>query len=286
MISKLYKNKDIVYSCEVFPPKKDDEFNKIFACLDSLGELGLDFISVTYGAGGSNAVKNVDIASYIKNKLNIEALAHMTCVGFKKEQLISGIKALEDAGVTSVLALRGDRPKAMTDEEFNSREFEYASDMIKFIKSISSMETAGACYPEKHFEAISTKADIDALKIKVESGCDFLISQLFLDNDRFYELLEKTEKLGIDVPISAGIMPITSAKQLGTTVSLSGTSIPKLFSDIVAKYSENPEDMYKAGVDYAIRQALDLKAHGVRGIHGYVMNKPTLAKDFMGAVMA
>lgn len=272
-------------SFEVFPPKKDGEFEKAFETLDSLAALSPDFISVTYGAGGSRSGKTIEIASYIQNRLGINAVAHMTCVGSKKEQLLSVYKALKEANVNHILALRGDRPREMSDEQFESRDFAHASDMMLFLKENTDLHLAGACYPEKHFESFSLESDINNLKKKQEAGAEFLISQLFFDNDYYYNFLEKAEKKGITIPICAGIMPITSSKQIGTTITLAGSSIPKPLADIIATYGENPEEMRKAGIDYATRQILDLQENGVKHIHLYTMNKPKMAKEIVDGII-
>lgn len=265
-------------SFEVFPPKKDGEFEAAFEVLDELATLNPDFISVTYGAGGSRSKKTVEIASYIQNKLHIDAFAHMTCVGCKKDDLLKVCDDLKANGIKHVLALRGDRPKDMTDEQFNSRDFTYASDMIRFLKANTDLELAGGCYPEKHFECFSMESDLLHLKEKQDAGASMFISQLFFDNDAYYRFLEKAVAKQITVPIHAGIMPITTAKQLGTTITLSGSSIPKALSDIIATYGDNAEDMRKAGIDYAIRQIQDLKTNGVDNVHIYTMNKPSVAR--------
>ncbi len=284
MIKDIFTNKKPTLSFEVFPPKKDDEFEGVYQTLDKLGKLNPDFISVTYGAGGSRSKKTAEIASYIQNTLKIDALAHMTCVGNKKEDIDQVCQELTAANVSHVLALRGDRPAYMDDAQYESREFAYANELVSYLKSKGTFQVAGACYPEKHFEAMSKRADLARLKDKVNAGCDFLITQLFMDNDVFYEFQENCLASGITVPICAGIMPITSAKQVATTISLSGTSIPKAFADLVAKYSENPEDMKKAGIDYAIRQIQDLKNYGADGIHLYTMNRPKMATEIVEAI--
>lgn len=280
MIQDMFENKRTV-SFEVFPPKKDGEFDAAFDVLRAMGELSPDFISVTYGAGGSRAGKTVEIASYIQNTLGIDSMAHLTCIGSRKEQLLQVCDALKENGVNHVLALRGDRPKDMSDEQFAARDFSHASDMMTFLKENTDFHIAGACYPEKHFEAFSMEADLNNLKKKQEAGAEFLISQLFFDNDFYYDFLERAAKKGITVPICAGIMPITSAKQIGTTITLAGSSVPKAFADLIASYGENPEDMRKAGIDYAIRQIRDLQENGVNDIHIYTMNKPKTAKEIV-----
>lgn len=271
-------------SLEVFPPKKDGEFEKAFETLDSMAALKPDFISVTYGAGGSNAGKTIEIASYIQNKLGIDAIAHMTCVGNKKEQLMSVYEALNAAGIQHVLALRGDRPRDMSDEQFASRDFEHASDMMAYLRENTTLHMAGACYPEKHYESFSMETDLNNLRKKQENGAEFLISQLFFDNDFYYNFLEKASKKGITIPICAGIMPITSSKQIGTTISLAGSSVPKALADIIATYGDDPEEMRKAGIDYAIRQIRDLQENGVNHIHLYTMNKPKMAGEIVSAI--
>ena len=283
MIQNMFENKRSI-SFEVFPPKKDGEFEAAFEILDAMGKLSPDFISVTYGAGGSRSGKTVEIASYIQNKLGIDAMAHVTCVGSKKEQLLEVYSALKENGVSHVLALRGDRPKDMSDEQFASRDFAHASDMMAFLKENTDLHMAGACYPEKHFESFSMESDLNNLKKKQDAGAEFFISQLFFDNDFYYSFLERASKKGITVPICAGIMPITSAKQIGTTITLAGSSVPKALADIIATYGENPEDMRKAGIDYAIRQIRDLQENGVNDIHIYTMNKPKMAKEIVDSI--
>lgn len=283
MLQNMFNNKRTV-SFEVFPPKKDGEFEAAFETLDALGRLNPDFISVTYGAGGSRSGKTVEIASYIQNKLGIDAMAHMTCVGSRREELLKVARSLEENHVQHVLALRGDRPRDMTDEQFHSRDFEHASDMMTFLKDSTGLHICGACYPEKHFESFSMEADLRHLKQKQDAGAEFFISQLFFDNDYYYSFLEKASKKGITVPICAGIMPITSVKQIGTTITLSGSSIPKQLSDLFASYGDNPEDMRKAGIDYAIRQIRDLQENGVNDVHIYTMNKPKMAGEIMAAI--
>ncbi|MCM1058140.1 MAG: methylenetetrahydrofolate reductase [NAD(P)H] [Firmicutes bacterium] len=283
MIRNIFENKHTL-SFEVFPPKKDGEFEKAFEVLDALGALSPDFISVTYGAGGSRSGQTTEIASYIQNKLGIDAVAHMTCVGSRREQLLNVYGELKKHNVKYVLALRGDRPRDMTDEQFAARDFAHASDMMTFLREQTDLTLAGACYPEKHFEAFSMESDLSNLRRKQEAGAKFFISQLFFDNDFYYSFLEKAAKKGITVPICAGVMPITSSKQIGTTITLAGSSVPKALADIIASHGDNPEEMRKAGIDYAIRQIRDLQENGVNDIHLYTMNKPKVAKEIAEAI--
>lgn len=271
-------------SLEVFPPKKEEEFENIFDFLREAAKLHPDFISCTYGAGGSRAGKTIEIASFIQKELGIDAIAHITCVGFTKADLEKNCEALKAAGVNHVLALRGDRPQHMTDEQFNNREFFYATDLVRHLKAHTSLQISGACYPEKHFEAPSLEEDLTHLKEKVAAGVTSLVTQMFFDNACFYRFMELVRAKGITVPVHAGIMPITTAKQLGTTVSLSGSSVPKELADLIATYGENKEDMRKAGIDYAVRQIRNLKEHGVDGIHIYSMNKLKTTTEICGLI--
>ncbi len=284
MIENLLNRTKTSLSFEVSPPKTEEEFQAVFGKLESFAALKPDFISCTYGAGGSRAGKTVEIVSYIQNQLHIDAIAHMTCVGFKQADLQTNCEALQREGIRYVMALRGDRPQAMTDEQFSNREFFYATDMVRYLKANTSLRIAGACYPEKHYEAESIESDLTHLKEKVDAGASFLITQLFFSNDFFYRFKERAVAAGITVPICAGIMPVISAKQIGTSVTLSGSSVPKELSDLIANYGESKEDMRKAGIDYAVRQIRDLKEHGVDGIHLYTMNWPKTTAEIVSQI--
>lgn len=274
----------IQLSMEIFPPKKDSDFSSATQVAKELAEVHPDFISVTYGAGGSHSRRTVEIASYIQNELHIPAVAHLTCVGSTKKDIEKQCTEFKKHAIGNILALRGDRPKDMSDEQYNGREFFYAADLIDFLKQHTDFQLWGACYPEKHFESFSKESDLLHMKEKQEKGVAQFITQMFFDNDFFYEFRERAAKKGITAPIHAGIMPITKVNQLGRSVSLSGSSVPKALSDIIAAYGENPEDMYKAGIDYAIRQIDDLIQNGVDGIHIYTMNKPDVAKEILAGI--
>lgn len=284
MIKECFQQKRPVISFDVFPPKKEDDFANAFTVLDSLSELHPDFISVTYGAGGSKSKKTVEIASYIQNQLHIPALAHLTCVGSRRQDIDTIAAQLQENGISHVMALRGDRPADMSDEIYDSREFTHASDLIRYLSSNTSLHMGGACYPEKHYEAATMEEDLQNLRKKCEAGAQFLISQLFFDNESFYRFLEQARAVGIQAPISAGIMPITTPKQIGTTVTLSGSSVPKKLADIIASYGDDPADMRKAGIEYAIGQIQELKDSGVDGIHIYTMNRPKVAAEILAGI--
>lgn len=268
-------------SFEVFPPKKDDEFENCFKVLDQLATLKPDFISVTYGAGGSRSKKTVDITSYIQNTLKLDAMAHMTCVGSSEDDILSVAKDLEAAGVNHVLALRGDKPRDMSDEQFEKRIFPHATDLIRFLNEKTDLSVSASCYPEKHPEAMSIDSDIAFMKMKQDMGAKMFISQLFFDNADMYRFVERCDKAGITVPVVAGIMPITSPKQIGTTVTLAGSSVPKALSDICAKYADDADSMRKAGIEFAANQINDLRRAGIGHIHIYCMNKPKMTTEIV-----
>ena len=274
MIRDILAAKPTALSFEVFPPKKDDDFARVFETIDDLCTLNPDFISVTYGAGGSNSKKTLEVASYIQNTKGIDALCHMTCVGYTKADLDRALDDFDSSSLSNVLALRGDRPQAMSDEVFNSREFMYANEMVEYIrdKKGDSVTIGGACYPEKHPESISLKDDMEHLKDKVDAGLDFMTTQMCFDNDIFLRYFDLLDKNGITVPVTCGIMPITKAGQLGRSITLSGSSVPKKLSDIIALHGDDDEEMFKYGIQYAADQIRDLKSHGVHGIHIYAMN--------------
>lgn len=280
----INKNK-MGFSCEVFPPKRNDDIYEIYKTLDEIKLIKPDFISVTYGAGGSNSKKTATIAAYIQNICEVEAIAHMTAVGMDEEILASLLFELKKKSIENVLALRGDKPRNMTEEEFEKRTYRYASDLISEIKKHGDFFIAAACYPEIHPESKNREEDIKYLKNKVELGAKCLMTQMFFDNKVFYKFLDEIKKCGIDVPVLAGIMPVTTTKQLGTSVQLSGSSVPNELSSLIAKYGDNHDDMKKAGIEYAVAQIEDLKKNGVDGIHLYTMNKADVTMAIYEAVM-
>lgn len=279
MIREHFHTNRPVYSLEVFPPKKDADVSVIYEALDHFKLLHPDFISVTYGAGGNTVENSFAIASYIQNQCGVEALAHLTCAAIPDKLFLTNfLTNLYRNGIRNLLPLRGDKPQWMSDEQFNSRYYTHASDMITDVKETYSFGIAGACYPEVHEEASSLEEDVANLKIKVDAGVDFLITQLFYNNEAFYTFLEKVREVGIDVPVLAGLMPVTSAGQVKNIVGMSGTNIPKELADAIEKYGDNPGDMKKAGIDFTKKQMEGLLKHGVDGIHLYTMNKIEIAR--------
>lgn len=274
-IADLFKKKT-VFSFEVFPPKKESGVETIYKTLEELKQLNPDFISVTYGAGGvgvANAT-TVDLCSKIKNEYGIETIAHLTCLYNTKEDIDRILEELKEKGIDNILALRGD-----VNPNFELKhDFRYASELTEYIMSKNmGFNVSGGCYPEVHQEAESMIADIKNLKKKIDAGADHLISQLFFDNNAFYDFIEKVRIAGIDVPIEAGIMPVTNKKQIERMVSMCGASIPAKLSKVLQRFGGNPEAMRDAGISYAIDQIIDLAANGVEGIHIYTMNDPYIA---------
>ncbi len=258
---------------EIFPPKGTGDLASIFATVDALASLAPDLISVTYGAGGTSRENTVEIASEIQNSYNIPALAHLTCVGSTKEEMNAVLSKLSDRGIKNILALRGDLK-----EGDSLKDFKYASDLISFIKANYDFNIFAACYPEKHIEAYSLQEDLCHLKEKADCGVDFLITQLFFDNEPFYNFRTIAREIGIEKPIIAGIMPITSASQISRMVSMCGASVPDKVQKIIRAYGHNSMAMKEAGIAYATTQIVDLLATGVDGIHLYTMNQPDIAK--------
>lgn len=279
MIKDLFHKNRPVYSLEVFPPKKDTDVSVIYDALDQFKELHPNFISVTYGAGGTTSENTFAIASYIQNQCGIEALTHLTCAAIPDRLFLTNfLTNLYRNGIRNILGLRGDQPKEMSDEQFAARYYDHASDLIQDIKTTFPFSVAGACYPEIHQEASSLEEDIANLKIKVDTGVDFLVTQLFYDNDTFFRFVDHARKAGITVPILPGLMPITSAGQVKNIIELSGTRVPDSLMSQIETYKDSPEDLKKAGLEFTKKQMEQLLEHGVDGIHLYSMNKVEIAK--------
>ncbi|MGL4569829.1 MAG: methylenetetrahydrofolate reductase [NAD(P)H] [Clostridium sp.] len=272
-IREIFNEKKLVLSFEVFPPKSTSPVKSIYKALNELSSLRPDFISVTYGAGGSlRNNKTSEISSLIKNVYNIEALAHLTCISSRKEDIDIITERLELEGVSNILALRGDG-------EYNLNiDYKYATELIDYIGENNKFNIISACYPEGHIENKGLEEEIMNMKRKVSSGTTSFISQLFFDNDLYYNFLEKTRNNGIEVPIQAGIMPVINKKQIDRISSMCGASIPTKFRKIMEKYEHNSEALREAGIAYAVEQIIDLASSGVDGIHLYTMNNPYVAR--------
>lgn len=273
-------NKKTVFSFEVFPPKSTSSVDVIYRTLDELGDLKPDFISVTYSAGGSgNSSLAFDIAEKIR-EIGITPVLHLPCINYTKEQIDNVLAEAKTRKIENILALRGDINPGIPPVE----DFRHASDLITYIRTKGDFDIAGACYPECHPDAETLDTDIANLKIKVESGADHLISQLFFDNEYFYNFRDKAVQAGINVPIEAGIMPVTNKKQIERMVTTCGASLPHKFVKIMQKYENNPDALRDAGIAYAINQIVDLLASNVDGIHLYTMNNAYVAKKISDAV--
>jgi methylenetetrahydrofolate reductase (NADPH) len=274
-----------VLSVEVFPPKPDASPQQVRDAVARFGQLRPDFISVTYGAGGSTKGFTVDIADYIQNQQHIPALAHLTCVGESPATIDRVIQQMQARSLHSVLALRGDLPPGCDPNAH--RPFMYAADLIAYLTDrYPDLEIGGAAYPEGHMDCPHLTDDLDHLKNKVDAGAQFLITQLFFNNDLFFRFLETARNHGISVPIFTGIMPVTGRRQIERILSLSRTSFPAKFRRILDRYDHNPAAMKEAGIAYATEQIIDLIASGVDGIHLYAMNKPELAEKIFGDIQS
>lgn len=274
--------KDQLISFEVFPPKTDSAFESIEWSVRELSAHNPDFMSVTYGAGGGTSQYTTKIASLIKNRLDTTALAHLTCASTPIDTINQILDTLKENHIDNVLAMRGDIPQGY--EKPQGEYYTYAYELVKHIKDYGYFDIGGACYPECHPECDSLEKDIENLKNKVDCGIDFLITQLFYDNDIFYSFLEKVRKKGIYAPVFAGIMPITNIKQIDRIIGLSGTKLPSEVTDFLEKCKDNPQDLEKAGLDFAIKQINDLLSNGVNGIHIYTMNKPYVARTVLKGI--
>lgn len=284
-VRDVYKEKagkKPVLSFEIFPPKRDTTLQSIDETLKVLCDLKPDYISVTFGAGGSatNSL-TVGLAKKIKKEYGVEPVVHLTCINYTKEEILAFTDELAEAGIENVLALRGDRNPDIAPKE----EFFYASELVSFLKEKrSELCVGGACYPEGHTEAVSKVADIRNLKTKADAGADFLVSQLFFDNEKFYSFREKMAIADIQKPVSAGIMPVINRAQIERMVSLCGAGLPEKFRRVLQKYEFNKDALFDAGMVYAVNQIVDLVAHDVDGVHVYTMNNPVVAKRICDSI--
>lgn len=283
-IKDKFNNKKTVISFEIFPPKETSSVNTIYKTIDALAHLHPDYISVTYGAGGTKKDKTVQIASLIKNKYNIESLAHLTCISSTKKEINSILDNLKENNIDNILALRGDIPNDIAFSLPNPIEFNYASDLISYIKNKNAFCLSAACYPEGHIDSNSKENDWDMINKKINLGADFLISQLFFDNIHFYEFNNYLKYNNINTPIQAGIMPITNKKQIKKIISLCGAKLPAKYQTIIDKFGDSPQALEDAGIAYATEQIIDLLSNGVDGIHIYTMNKPKIAKQIVSNI--
>jgi methylenetetrahydrofolate reductase (NADPH) len=278
-ISTIFENKKKlnkpVLSFEIFPPKKEEELKNIDATLELLCALNPDFISVTFGAGGSSVNnKTLEIAKKIKDDYGIEPLVHITCLHYDRGEITQLLDAMEAADIENVLALRGDVNPNMEIKH----DFKYANELVEFIKSRNRFCISAACYPETHIEAEDSASDLMNLRRKVGAGVDHLVSQLFFDNEAFFSFCSRARAEGIEVPIDAGVMPVTNKAQIERMVNMCGATLPPKFRKMLDKYADNREALFEAGMAYTINQIVDLISNDVEGVHIYTMNNPHVAK--------
>lgn len=281
-IDRLLAQKNMTVSFEVFPPKVTSNFDSVRAATEEIAALKPAFVSVTYGAGGGTSQYTLAIAKNIADKYAIPALAHLTCVSSTRATVMQRIEELHAAGIGNIMALRGDIPADMQNADRSEWDYRYAVELVRQIKESGyGFCVGGACYPEIHPESTDQRADIRFLKEKVDAGCDFLTTQMFFDNNLFYNFLFKIREAGITVPVLPGIMPIVNAKQVERAVKLSGSFVPQRFKSLVDRFGTDPEAMKQAGIAYATDQIIDLFANGIFHVHVYTMNRPDVAAQIM-----
>ncbi len=284
-ITEILAQGKLTMSFEVFPPKTDTAFESVKMATEAIADLHPAYVSVTYGAGGGTSQYTLDIAQNIKREHGVPTVAHLTCVSSSCETVRARIADMRAAGIQNVLALRGDIPADLQDADRSQWPYHHAIELVRELRaSGEDFCIGGACYPEVHPESTDQREDIRYLKEKVDAGCDFLTSQMFFDNNLYYNFLYKIREAGITVPIIPGIMPITGANQVERALKLSGSFMPRRFAALVDKFGTSPAAMKQAGIAYATDQIIDLYANGIRNVHVYSMNKPEIAKAILDNV--
>jgi methylenetetrahydrofolate reductase (NADPH) len=284
MIKDLFKSGKVVVSFEVFPPKRDDDISKLYKTIEELKVLKPDFVSVTYGAGGSTRDKSVEIASTIKNKMGIETMAHLTCVNSTVDDIARVLEDLKKNNIENILALRGDPPSGQDNFSKTIGGFGYAYELVEYIRKHNGWTIAAAGYPEGHIEIKDFDKNIEYLKMKTDKGVDFIVTQLFLENNDFYRFRDLSVKKGIKIPIVPGIFPILNFNAIQKITSLCGSKIPADIFDLLEKNKENPSEIEKIGIDHAKKQAMDLICNDIPGIHFYTMNKSSQIKEIYNSI--
>lgn len=277
-ISQLLEEQKYSISFEVFPPKTQDNYESVEKATREIAALHPQFMSVTYGAGGGTSAYTVSIAKDLQERHQVPMMAHLTCITSDKDKIHSQLDLLKSNGIDNIMALRGDIPEGF---DVKNCSYQYASELITDIKSYGDFCIGGACYPETHPDSDNQKQDILNIKKKVDVGCEFLVTQMFFDNNILYNYLYKLREADVTVPVLPGIMPIVNANQMKRTLKLSGTQLPQRFIQILDAFGESKEAMRQAGIIYASEQIIDLFANGVRHVHVYSMNQPAVAKQIM-----
>ena len=277
-LSDVFSKNKLSLSFEVFPPKSSTNFESVKYATEQIAKLKPSFMSITYGAGGGTDSYTFEIAKNINENYGVPTVAHLTCVSSTKETVIKKLEEMQSYGIKNVLALRGDLPKELENQDRSKWAYSHAVDLIREIKNFSNdFCIGGACYPEIHPESKSQDEDLFYLKQKVDAGLSFLTTQMFFDNNLLYNFLYKIREAGITVPVIAGIMPITNANQLDRAIKLSGSFVPQRFKSLVDRFGYSNEAMMQAGIIYATDQVIDLYANGIKNVHIYTMNKPEVA---------
>lgn len=280
-LTELLQSNRPTVSCELFPPKPGTALLDAPSVVRRMAALHPAYMSVTCSAGGSGngGVTTADMANEVQNINGITALAHLTCVAATRDEVRASLEDLKKLGIENILALRGDLPR---DGAFPHPDgYHHASELMEEIRTFGGFCIGGACYPEGHPESATLYEDIDNLKYKVDAGCEFLTTQMFFDNNELYSYLYKLRRSGIDIPVIAGIMPVTNASQIKRIMSLSGSQLPARFRAIIDRFAGNPATVKQAGIAYATEQIIDLLANGVDHVHIYTMNKPEIAGSIM-----
>lgn len=277
-ISQILSDKKFSLSFEVFPPKTQSSFESVRIATENIAKINPSFMSVTYGAGGGTSQYTLDVAKNIMDKYNVLTLAHLTCVSSSKALVREKISQILNYGIENIMALRGDIPKDMENDDRSKWDYSHAIDLILEIKQLApNVCIGGACYPEIHPESPSKKDDLKYIKEKVDAGCDFLTTQMFFENGLYYDFVSDARNIGVKVPILPGIMPITTAIQLDRAISISKSKVPQKLKNLVDKYADDPESMKEAGIEFTCEQIIDLYNHGITNAHVYTMNKVDVA---------
>lgn len=285
-ISQALATQRPFFSFEFFPPKTEEARAHLLETAHTLHALRPAFVSITYGAGGSTRARTIEVSKQIQNDVGLNVMAHVTCVASTRAELRSVLNDLEAAGIENVLALRGDAPKEAPAFDTAAAAFAHANDLVAMLNRNYHFCIGGACYPEKHIESSSLQDDLQHLKRKVEAGAEFLITQLFFDNDKYFDFVDRAHKLGITVPILPGIMPITNYEQIQRFTAMCGATIPpKLLAELEARRDE-PKAVEELGVAYATLQCTDLLRRGAPGIHFYTLNKSPATRAIVSALLA
>jgi methylenetetrahydrofolate reductase (NADPH) len=274
-----------LFSFEFFPPKSDAGERVLGLALESLRALSPDFVSVTYGAGGSSRGRTLELTKWIKQELGIEAMAHLSCVGSTRDELQAIVDDMSAAGIDNILALRGDPPRGQTDWEAHPGGLSYSTELAGLIRAdCPDVCLGGACFPEVHPEAPDLAHDLRFLKEKVDSGVSFLVTQLFFDNELYFRFVEEARAAGIEVPILPGVMPITDLSQIKTITGMCGATIPQTLLEALEWRSHDPEAVLQLGVSYATLQCAELLARGAPGIHFYTLNRSHATRAILSAL--